>query len=106
MLTAEQVRKLERLRLYGTRYELAMTHTETRESLLIAYSTGKARRDVFRYVSDPDRVGPIVARTGSDSIHFGKRAADGGTMGEWSIRFTGRTQRQAITEGELPYIGS
>jgi hypothetical protein len=27
------------------------------------------------------------------------------TMGEWAIRFTGRTEREAIIAGELPYIG-
>jgi hypothetical protein len=95
--------RLERLRNRATLYELAMTRGE--ERLLVAYSQRKGRRDIFKAVTADHRVGPIMARTGADRIEFAKRAADGAMMGGWTIRFTGRTERDAIIEGELPYAG-
>ena len=35
----------------------------------------------------------------------GKKASDGFAIGEWQVRFTGRTERDAIMNGELPYVG-
>lgn len=46
----------------------------------------------------------LTRLTGSDRFTFAARAADGGTMGEWSIRWTGRTERESILGGELPFI--
>ena len=43
--------------------------------------------------------------TGADNIHFNHYAKDGAEMGNWSIRFTGRTMLEAEVE-ELPYVGA
>jgi hypothetical protein len=102
-MDARTAERLERLRNRATLYELAMTRGE--ECILVAYSRLKGRRDIFNLVTADHRVGPIMARTGADHIEFARRTADGATMGEWAIRFTGRTEREAIIAGELPYIG-
>lgn len=95
--------KLARLHNRATLYELTMSHGD--EHILIAYASNKGRTMLWKCVTSEERVHQIIARTGTEEITFAKRAGDGATMGEWSIRFTGRTQRDAIGEGELPYIG-
>jgi hypothetical protein len=102
-MDARTTKQLESLRNRATLYELAMTRGD--ERILIAYASGKGRQDIWRCVTSDKRVKAIVAKVGTDAIDFAKRAADGATMGGWAIRFTGRTQRDAISEGELPYIG-
>ena len=101
MLTETQIKKLARLYNRRTMYELAAIHTDGRR-VLIAYSDGKGRRDVWNCCHN--RATAVVALTGSEIFDFGKRAADGAVIGEWSIRFTGRTEREAIMEGELAYV--
>jgi hypothetical protein len=102
-MDARTTERLDSLRNRATLYELAMIRGE--ERILIAYSQRKGRRDIFKAVAADHRVRQVTARTGTDQIDFAKRTADGATMGGWAIRFTGRTQRDAIIEGELPYIG-
>lgn len=99
--------KLSRLKHYATRYELVASRGTgpDRESYLIAYTSRNNRRGLWAAITDSNRVDKLVKLTGSKSIDFGKRAADGGTMGDWTIRFSGRTQRECYLEGELPYIG-
>jgi hypothetical protein len=41
---------------------------------------------------------------GVDNIYFEKKASDGAVMGDWSIKFSGRTKRQAVVEGELAFF--
>jgi hypothetical protein len=95
---------LERIRNRATLYELAISRGA--ESYLVAYCQRKSRDGIFKAVSKDGRREKLVALTGDQEIHFADRSADGATMGAWSIRFTGRTEREAITEGaELPYIG-
>jgi hypothetical protein len=94
--------KLERLRNYSTRYELAISHADGRR-YLVAYSPRNNRRGLFDAVRG--RGAAIVALTGADDMVFGNRAADGATVGAWTIRFTQRTQREAYIEGELSYVG-
>lgn len=60
---------------------------------------------VMTIVAAVDRLhDAFVKPTGDNGITWATRAADGGRMGAWTIRFTGRTQRDAIINGELPYI--
>lgn len=87
-----------------TRYELAAKHADGR-AYLICYCCGKGRRDVLAAVREPARASRLVHLAGSDDITFGKRVADGARFGGWVINFTGRTQREAIIAGELPYCG-
>lgn len=96
--------KLGRLRNRPTLYELAMVRGD--EKILVAYVQRKGRRDLWKAITNPKRIRKIVAKAGTEEITFRKKAGDGGQMGEWSLRFTGRTERDAVAEGELPYIGA
>ncbi len=91
--------RLERLKYYSTIYELAAE--KNGERVLIAYAP-KGRSSLLRACRN--RSAAVVALTGSTSIDFAKRAQDGANANGWTLRFTGRTQREAIIEGELPYI--
>ena len=99
--------KLSRLKNYSTRYELVASRGTgpDRESYLIAYTSRNNRQGLWAAVTQESRVHKLIALTGDKEIHFAKRAGDGATMGEWTIRFSGRTQRECYIEGELPYIG-
>lgn len=104
-LTEEQERKLSRIKLYATRHELVLSHADGRKYLL-CYVVNSARRNtIFSIVSE--RAKDLIRVVGVENpiIHFAKRKADGATIGEWKVAFSGRTQRQAIIEGELTYIG-
>lgn len=98
---ATTAERLERLKYYATRYELAAINGDTR--ILLVYSYGRGRRAILESARKHGE--KLVALTGRQSIDFAKRASDGATMGDWQIRFTGRTQRDAICSGELPWIG-
>jgi hypothetical protein len=97
----ELTAKLERLKNRRTAYELAAIRGD--ERVLLAYSCGRGRRDILN--SCRKRAEAVVRLLGNAEITFGRTVADGATAGEWSIRFTGRTQRDAYVEGELPYVG-
>jgi len=101
MLTTQQ--KLDRLKNYRTRYELIASHPDGRK-LLIRYTARQGRRGLLDALTmDAARVCQVL---GADDIHWGKRAADGGHMGEWTVKFSGRTQREAILGGELPFYAN
>lgn len=87
---------------YPTLYELAAIHPDGRRYLL-AYCRIKSRSSLWDTVTSENRVHHIVALVGTKSIDFAQRAADGATMGEWSIRFTGRTAREC-QGSEHPFI--
>lgn len=95
-MTQEQ--KLARLHNRPTGYEVAAIKGETR--ILVAYcqrhSFSGLRNAVY------NRAEKVVALTGK--TEFQSRKGDM-LLGDWTIRFTGRTQRDAILEGELPYVG-
>jgi hypothetical protein len=101
-MTPEQQRKLIAISLRRTSYELAATRGE--RSYFICYSESRSRSAFWSCVSAPARAGALEWLTGATEITFGKRAADGGTLGDWRIHWTGRTKRQAIIEGELTFI--
>ncbi len=104
-LTQEQTNKLTRIQRYATRYELAAVHTENGKRVLIGY-TQKTRPGLFKMVEKNAVDAVRLLADGVDLIHFEKRAADGAKMGKWSIQFTGRTQRESIIAGELPFFVS
>lgn len=85
----------------STRYELALVRGD--ERILIRYTYARALRNVLGAMSDhADR---IVKLTGAEKWDFinPKRRADGLKLGEWTLRFTGRTQREAYA-APLPFI--
>jgi hypothetical protein len=100
MTTAQD--KLRWLQNRRTAYELVAVNGDQR--ILICYSSVRSRGALYRICCK--RAADLLALTGAESIHFAKTAADGGTMGAWTIRFSGRTQRECYIEGELPYIGN
>ena len=97
--------KLSRLKNYATRYELVASRDNGADRYLIAYTPRNNRRGLWAAVTEPARAAKLVKLTGSPEITFGKKASDGATMGDWEIRFSGRTQRECYLEGELTYIG-
>jgi hypothetical protein len=100
----EGAKHLERIRNRATLYELAISRGD--ETFLVAYCQRKSRDAIFKAVAKDGRREKLVALTGDEEIRFAKRTADGATMGAWAIRFTGRTEREAIASGtELPYVG-
>lgn len=92
--------KLARLKNYQTRYECVMTNGN--QTYLLAYSSGRSRDNMLKIVRS--RGERIVEITHSESITFGTKVADGAVCGDWKIKFTGRTQRDCILEGEHPFI--
>lgn len=101
-LTGEQIQKLTRIQRYATRYELAMI--KGNERILIRYTAKKTRRSILKECYEFGE--KIVAITGVDEIKFADTKTVGATSGEWEFKFTGRTQREAIIGGELPFIGA
>jgi hypothetical protein len=104
-----KLEKLERLHNRPTRYELIAERGETR--ILIGYRMRTGRLAILKACQEH---GPaLIAFMGITDAHllvFLKPAKLGAHIGSasdpWSIRFTGRTQRDAIsTDSELPFIG-
>ncbi len=87
-----------------TRYELIAERGETR--ILISYSMRTGRHALL---TSAQKHGPaLISMMGLDDkaqITFLKPARLGAKIGEWSIRFSGRTQRECIGS-ELPWIGN
>jgi hypothetical protein len=94
--------RLQRIANRSSLYELVITHPDGRRYLL-AYCGRKSRAGI--YAACAGRASHLLELTGSESITWGDNAAAGGTMGDWQIRFSGRTQRECYISGELPYIG-
>lgn len=94
-MNAETLAKLDAIKYHSTRYELTISHPDGRR-YLVAYTPRKNRAGIFDAISEATRGPWLVAKTGDQDIHFAKRVADGATMGEWTINFTGRTQRDCV----------
>lgn len=91
--------RLAALKNYATRYEVAATHPDGRR-LLVVYTPRKSRRGILAF--NPNTARALVAVCGADSFTKGKGGAI--LIGEWTVDFTGRTQREALTVGELPFV--
>ena len=83
------------------RLEDVATHADGRK-VLIRYTSRKGRRGLYDALTQGEPA-KLCAFLGADHIDFAKKASDGGKMGEWTVRFSGRTQRDAIIGGELPF---
>lgn len=81
-----------------TRYELAVAHPDGRRFLL-GYTVRRSRNSLFEFAQRNALA--LLRLTGDETIRFAKRTAEGATMGAWHINWTGRTQRQAASEGRL-----
>lgn len=98
-MTPELANKLARLKNRATRYELAATNGT--HTVLAGYAR-KGRSGLLSMIRKNADAWTTFAQ--ADSIQFAKRAADGATLGKWTIRFTGRTQREAIIAAELTWF--
>lgn len=99
-MTPELTAKLARLQNHHTRYEIVATNGP--DKILVGYSARKGRRGLLGMVRLHAEA--WMSFTGDNGLNFAKRAADGAMMGKWKINFSGRTQRDAILAGELPFI--
>jgi hypothetical protein len=99
-MTATQTAKLDALRNYGTRYEVVITNGA--DTLLVGYTGRKSRDGMIALIRlHGER---LVAFSGSEEFTTGKRADDAITLGKYKIRFSGRTQREAISATEYNRI--
>jgi hypothetical protein len=103
-LTPEQVRKLERIKFHPTRYEIELVKPDG-TAMLVCYSSRRSISGLLRAMRD--RWAQIVRAGNISGIGYriGKARAysfENGVV----IRFSGRTQRDAIMRGELPFIGA
>ena len=102
--TQTTIERLSLLRNYATRYEAICVSADARRAL-VAYS---GRHSFQGLVAAVRRNGAAVAAfLGLDDTAIMSRkgarlAFSNGAMIEWSDR----TQRQAIMEGELPWVGA
>lgn len=99
MTTAEIQTKLTRLQRYGTRYELVLTNGN--ETMLLQYTSKKSMRGLVK--SCQSRIEALRHFMGPDFILMRVPKLMEAQGGGWTIRFSGRTQREAITHGELPF---
>jgi hypothetical protein len=99
-MTKTQTTKLENLRNYETRYELVLTHAETGEKRRLCYTARKNRRGLIDAIF---RTGAeLGAVTGQKEVVVGQGAS--AQIGAWRVAFSGRTQREAISSGELAWF--
>ena len=84
-----------------TLYELIIENGDQR--ILLSYTDRQTRRMLYTILCQHrDRLRTL---TGVIDVAFAKRASDGATIGEWRVRWSGRTQREAYTTGRLQWIG-
>lgn len=106
MMTATQVRRLEELKNRYSRYEV-VCQSPTGERYLVGYTSHPGRRGMMERARAFGQ--QVIARTGVDDSHAAKFSG-GHTRARldlgngWAICFTGRTERQAILEGELERV--
>jgi hypothetical protein len=96
-MTTEE--KLARLKNRSTRYEIVLTNG-TGTKFLVLYTAQHSYRGLVAAIRQ--RYDAILARTGGELPN----AAKPGQVfvgNEWRCFFSGRTQRDAIIAGELPF---
>lgn len=97
--------KLSALQNYRTRYEIVAECGNKR--LLIGYSPRVSRCGLLAAMQN---VGPAIiqhlAIGDGDTISWHTKPRIHCLTSGWLIGFTGRTQRDAILAGELPFIGA
>jgi len=105
MLTVATGARLQALHGYATAYEI--TATNGADVRLVAYTRQKSRHGILRALQ---RRGQMIIDqhniTEETPSTWGPRAADGLTLGQWSIKFSGRTEREALIAGEYPLFVS
>lgn len=100
-LTAEQERKLARIKNYRTRYEAVLT--DGCQSYRVCYTEQHSRRGL---VAAARRNYNEVMRITGGQAPFVADASDVFHGEEWRVIFSGRTQREGILGGELVWVGT
>lgn len=113
-LTLEQTTRLEREKYHATGYEVILEH-DSGERYLITYTRRRSyagmRSAVWQNYFD-ELIAFLRARGMDDSarVEWDKSkkqerlSMHADKAPEWTIRFSGRTKRECIIEGELPRI--
>jgi hypothetical protein len=96
-LTEEQKRKLARLKNRTTLYEAALVKGDQRMLFCYTRQTGRGVHDYMRTIRDTkaDSLKLLKQNTGIDLTTW--------DWNGWTVEFTGRTQREAIINGELKF---
>ena len=100
-LTPTQLQRLARLHDRQTLYEVAAIKGDRK--VLIAYAGRTSRRHMWDILFErAERISKALDIPADQMFATpGKRSADGFTLAGWTIRATGRTERDAIMAGEL-----
>jgi hypothetical protein len=98
-MTQNQIDKLEALKNYGSRYEIILERGA--ERVRLAYTSRKSGRGLRDAIHKNGA--ELVAFCGSEKMELGGRPMEY-LIGGWSVRFSGRTQREAIQAGELAWF--
>jgi hypothetical protein len=106
MLTENQIRKLERLKHHATRYEVALT-LPSGAQMLVCYTPRKNKTGLL--IAMQERGEKILAQMPEmpEDCRVSYDRALGFMFGNGArVHFTGKTQRDSILTGELPFIGA
>lgn len=99
-MTASQIEKLEGLKNRATRYELILERGA--ERFRLCYTSRKNRRGMIDAIFRNGK--ELGAFTGQQEVRFGHGPT--AQLGDWAVRFSGRTQREAIQAGELRWFAA
>jgi len=103
--TEEQIKRLEGLHNRQSRYEIVASKGDV--TLRVGYTVRKSRHGLLNTLRRyPESTVPLFCPKGNEMVTFLKPAVHGCTIGEWLIRFSGRTEREVILNGELQHITS
>lgn len=111
-MTDTQIKRLTVLQRYATKYEV-IVETMDRRKALLGYSTVRSRSRLYTLMRRRGQLLIDVLGIGEKDIITWPKPATMGASCETSsgeqyarIMFSGRTERQAIMEGELSQIGT
>lgn len=93
-----------------TRYEIALNHTDGR-AYLVSYAERRSLRGLIAAVSArAESIRKVSGLPPTALFNFGTKPRAFAKHGEWTIAFTGRTEREIKNSGgreqALDYIGS
>ena len=106
MLTDQQHRQLERIKHHATRYEVRLTLPDGR-AMLVCYTPRKSKAGLLDALQSRGKaIFALMPEMSEDSRLAWNNEMQGFMLGNGaSAAFSGRTQRDAIMSGALPYIG-
>ena len=106
MLTDQQQRQLERIKYYATRYEVRLTLPDGL-AMLVCYTERKSKAGLYSCLQNRGKAILALMPEMPEDCSLAYDKARGFIMGNGaSVAFSGRTQRDAIMSGALPYIGN